>query len=125
LRLLGWSPALSAVDERISDAHNQPPFWFGIDSCFTVPGRGTVVGGAVLSGSVATGDVVDLVHDGRTVRTTVDGTVAGDGRLPDGKTYPFVGLVLQVVRRFAVAPDDYVPSLGVVGFSGLSARRRR
>ncbi|WP_197446813.1 selenocysteine-specific translation elongation factor [Tautonia plasticadhaerens] len=57
--------AVLALPDR---AEEDRPFRMAIDRCFTVAGHGTVVTGTVVSGSVAVGDEVDWLPEGRPVR---------------------------------------------------------
>jgi translation elongation factor EF-1alpha len=79
---------------------------FEIRDCLTITGRGTVVAGDTVSGVARVNDVVDLVHNGWTIRTKIIGTEMGHG--PDGMPFHFVGLMLAGVRRFDVVPGDHV-----------------
>jgi translation elongation factor EF-Tu-like GTPase len=82
---------------------------FEIRDCFTITGRSTVVTGDIVSGVAQVNDVVDLVHNGWTIRTKIIGTEMGHG--PDGMPFHFVGLMLAGVRRFDVVPGDHVSGL--------------
>ncbi len=56
------------VAERIPDRSALPVFRMPIDRVFTLAGRGTIVTGSVLSGSVSSGDEVELLPEQRLVR---------------------------------------------------------
>ena len=59
---------LCQVAERIPDRTALPVFRMPIDRVFTLAGRGTIVTGSVLSGSVSSGDEVELLPEQRLVR---------------------------------------------------------
>ena len=92
-------------------ATDPEPFVFDLTDCFTIRGRGTVVVGEIASGSVHTGDQLDLVHDGITRPTKCLGVEMGHGRDPQGKTFHFIGLLLEGVDAFEVKPGDRVTSV--------------
>lgn len=60
--------ALCQVAARIPDRSALSVFRMPIDRVFTLAGRGTIVTGSVLSGSVSTGDEVELLPQQRLVR---------------------------------------------------------
>lgn len=60
--------ALCQVAERIPDRSALSVFRMPIDRVFTLAGRGTIVTGSVLSGSVSAGDEVELLPEQRRVR---------------------------------------------------------
>lgn len=60
--------ALCQVAARIPERERQAVFRLPIDRVFTLAGRGTIVTGSVLSGSVASGDEVELLPEKRRVR---------------------------------------------------------
>lgn len=60
--------ALCEVAAKIPDRSALPVFRMPIDRVFTLAGRGTIVTGSVLSGSVSTGDEVELLPEQRRVR---------------------------------------------------------
>lgn len=43
-----------------NDKEGAPPFYFSIDHCFTLRGRGTILTGTVLSGATSTNDVLEF-----------------------------------------------------------------
>jgi len=59
---------LCHVARQIPDRRLLPVFRMPIDRVFTLPGRGTVVTGSVLSGSIASGDEVEVLPEQRCVR---------------------------------------------------------
>ena len=60
--------ALCQVAAGIPDRSALPVFRMPIDRVFTLAGRGTIVTGSVLSGSVSSGDEVELLPEQRLVR---------------------------------------------------------
>ena len=60
--------ALCQVAQKIPDRSALPVFRMPIDRVFTLAGRGTIVTGSVLSGSVSAGDEVELLPEQRLVR---------------------------------------------------------
>ena len=60
--------SLCKVASEIPDRTDVPVFRMPIDRVFTLAGRGTIVTGSVLSGSVSPGDEVDLLPEQRRVR---------------------------------------------------------
>ncbi len=60
--------SLCQVAGRIPDRSALPVFRMPIDRVFTLAGRGTIVTGSVLSGSVSSGDEVELLPEQRLVR---------------------------------------------------------
>lgn len=60
--------SLNHVAEGIPDRSAIPVFRLPIDRVFTLPGRGTIVTGSVLSGSVSSGDEVEILPEQRRVR---------------------------------------------------------
>ncbi|MBU0718991.1 MAG: selenocysteine-specific translation elongation factor, partial [Planctomycetes bacterium] len=60
--------AIAEVADQVETRPAQPPFRLTIDRVFTVPGRGTVVTGSALRGSVATGDTLEVWPTGERCR---------------------------------------------------------
>jgi len=60
--------SLEAAADRVEPAASQPLFRMPIDRVFSLPGHGTIATGSVFSGNVQTGDVLELLPDGREVR---------------------------------------------------------
>lgn len=60
--------ALAEAVLALPDREEARPFRMAIDRCFTVAGHGTVVTGTVVSGSIAVGDEMDWLPEGRPVR---------------------------------------------------------
>ncbi|HEX8202328.1 MAG TPA: selenocysteine-specific translation elongation factor, partial [Isosphaeraceae bacterium] len=60
--------ALGRLGERAPGRPDPGPFRMAIDRAFTVAGHGTVVTGTVASGSVAVGDDLEWLPEGRAVR---------------------------------------------------------
>jgi selenocysteine-specific elongation factor len=60
--------ALIEAARRVPSRTASPLFLMAIDRAFSLPGRGTVVTGSVISGEVRVGDTVDLLPASRTVR---------------------------------------------------------
>lgn len=54
----------------VSD-QNDEPFLLTVDDVFNLTGRGTAVIGPIQSGSVASGDQVEVVHDDEVVGTAI------------------------------------------------------
>jgi selenocysteine-specific elongation factor len=60
--------ALADAVADLPERGEERPFRMAIDRCFTVAGHGTVVTGTVVSGSIAVGDELDWLPEGRSVR---------------------------------------------------------
>lgn len=60
--------AIRTVAQGLRSPSSHPPFRLAIDRVFTVQGRGTVVTGSTLRGTVAAGDVLELAPTGETCR---------------------------------------------------------
>jgi translation elongation factor EF-Tu-like GTPase len=90
------------------DARRNGRFRFAIRDCVAIAGRGVVVTGEIEAGEVRVGDVVELVHGGSAVRMRCTAVEMGHGRGADGTSVEFFGLLLPGIRKFDVAPGDYV-----------------
>jgi len=54
------SPSIASKDAAVSKSKSKSNFYFAIDHCFALKGRGTVLTGTVLSGSVSVNDVIEF-----------------------------------------------------------------
>lgn len=75
---------MAAVERSIPTPQRdlEKPFLMPIEDTFSIAGRGTVVTGRVEQGIIKTGDSVEIVGFGPTVKTTVTGAYSRDRALP-------------------------------------------
>ena len=83
-----------------------------IDRSFTIRGVGTVVTGTLWSGSVARGDVLDLLPDGERVR--VRGVQVHDAPVERADAGQRVAVNLAGIERRAVARGDVLAAPGAI-----------
>lgn len=85
------------------------PFQLVVEDVFSITGRGTVVTGKVSSGTVRTGQQVEVVRGGVTVATTtVTGVEAFRKVLESASVGDFVGLLLAGVAKSDVLAGDVI-----------------
>ena len=51
-------------ETEVQDRNDNDPFFFMIDHCFTIRGRGTIITGTVLQGKIKKGDDIELPEIG-------------------------------------------------------------
>ncbi len=108
---------LDALDTNIPD----PPrdvdrsFQMPIENVFAISGRGTVVTGKITSGRVRSGDSVDIVGLGGSLRTVVCTQVETFGQILDeGTAGENVGLLLRGVSRDEVQRGQVLAAKGTL-----------
>lgn len=103
--------ALALLAAEVEEKPAEGPFRLPVDRVFTVPGFGTVVTGTLLSGTVKTGDEVEVLPSGMTTRVR---TVQTHGRKEEtGTAGQRVAINLQGVDHTAIMRGDVVAPRGV------------
>ncbi len=112
--LAGIEDLKAALVSLAAEAEEKPaegPFRLPVDRVFTVPGFGTVVTGTLVSGSVNTGDEVEILPSGMTSRVR---TVQTHGKKEDsGSAGQRLAINLQGVEHTAITRGDVVVPRGV------------
>jgi len=107
--LAGIEDLKAALVHLVSEVGEKPvegPFRLPVDRVFTVPGFGTVVTGTLLSGTVKTGDEVEILPSGITSRVR---TVQAHGRKEEsGSAGQRLAINLQGVEHTAITRGDVV-----------------
>nr|AYO28261.1 elongation factor Tu [Synura sphagnicola] len=95
---------MDAVDSYIPTPEREidKPFLMAIEDVFSITGRGTVATGKIERGSVAVGDVVELVGLGETKVTTVTGLEMFQKTLEKGLAGDNIGILLRGVQKAEV-----------------------
>ena len=92
---------LDAIDEYIPEPARETdkPFLMPIEGVFSISGRGTVATGRIETGIVKTGDEVEVVGFGETIKTVVTGVEMFRKTLDRGEAGDNVGLLLRGVKK--------------------------
>lgn len=92
---------MDAVDSYIPEPkrETEKSFLMPIESVFTIPGRGTVATGRIEAGIVNSGDEVEIVGFGDTLKTVVTGIEMFRKTLNQGLAGDNVGLLLRGVKK--------------------------
>jgi elongation factor Tu len=95
---------LAAADEHIPLPVRdlEKPFLMPVEDVFSIPGRGTVVTGAVEAGTVNTGDELEIVggdQRGKNMQTTCTGVEMFKKLLDRGQAGDNIGCLLRGVKR--------------------------
>jgi len=92
---------MNAVDEYIPQPVREveKTFLMPVEGVFTISGRGTVATGRIERGSVKTGEEVEIVGLGKTIKTTVTGVEMFKKTLDYGEAGENVGLLLRGVKK--------------------------
>jgi elongation factor Tu len=112
---------LAAVDEHVPvpDRFLDAPFLMPIESVFTIPGRGTVVTGAVERGVIRAGDTVDVLGLGRSTSSVVTGIETFGKQMDSAQAGDNAALLLRGVRRYDVRRGQVVAAVGSVNSASL------
>jgi selenocysteine-specific elongation factor len=98
--------ALASLAAEVEEKTSEGPFRLPVDRVFTVPGFGTVVTGTLLSGSVKTGDEVEILPTGTESRVR---TLQTHGKSEDhASAGQRVAINLQGVEHASVSRGDVV-----------------
>lgn len=92
---------MDAVDTYIPEPVRDmdKPFLMPVEGVFSISGRGTVATGRIERGKVNTGDEVEIVGFGTTLKTTVTGVEMFKRTLDYGQAGDNVGLLLRGVKK--------------------------
>ncbi|XP_005112685.1 elongation factor Tu, mitochondrial [Aplysia californica] len=92
---------LDAVDNYIESPVRDldKPFFMPIDSCFSIPGRGTVISGKVERGVVKKGDECEIMGYDRKWKTNVTGIEMFKKSLDRGEAGDQLGALIRGVKR--------------------------
>ena len=85
------------IPEPIRDIDK--PFLMPVEGVFTISGRGTVATGRIERGRVKTGEDVEIIGFGKTLKTTVTGVEMFRKTLDNGQAGDNVGLLLRGVKK--------------------------
>jgi len=88
------------------------PFLLGVDDVFSITGRGTIVTGAILQGSVKTGDAVELLGLGVKQETIVTGIEKTRTVIDQAELGDTVGVLLRGVDKSIVKKGMVVIAKG-------------
>lgn len=87
-------------------------FEFLIDDVFAIAGRGTVVTGSVIKGTIRVGDDADLVHhDGKRLRVRIIGIKAFRKKLERVEVGENAGILLRGIPRGMASRGDQLVSV--------------
>lgn len=92
---------MNAVDEYIPQPLREidKPFLLPVEGVFTISGRGTVATGRIERGKVKTGEEIEIVGLGKTIKSTVTGVEMFKKTLDYGEAGENVGLLLRGVKK--------------------------
>jgi len=92
---------VEAFDEHIPLAERdlEKPFLMPVESTYQIPGRGTVLSGAIERGSIRKGDELDLIGMGKHIKTTSTGVEMFHKTLERGEAGDVLGTLVRGVRR--------------------------
>jgi elongation factor Tu len=92
---------MDAVDNYIPEPIREmdKPFLMPVEGVFSISGRGTVATGRIERGKVNTGDEVEVVGFGNTIKTIVTGVEMFKRTLDYGQAGDNVGLLLRGVKK--------------------------
>ncbi|PRX97121.1 elongation factor Tu [Allonocardiopsis opalescens] len=113
-----WTAAverlLRAVDEHVPvpERYTGAPFLLPVESVLTVPGRGTVVTGAIERGTVAVGDTVQAVGFDDGFSAVVTGVETFGRTMERGEAGDNAALLLRGVRREQVRRGQVLAAPG-------------
>ncbi len=111
---------LAAMDTYFPDPKRdfEAPFMLPIEGVHTIPGRGTVVTGAIARGTIKTGATVEIIglvdNDSKPRQVVVTGVQAFHKDLPEGRAGDNVGLLLRGVDRGDVVRGQVIIAPGSV-----------
>ncbi len=104
--------AIIAQAEQVERVQTDLPFRMPIDRVFSVAGRGTVVTGSIISGSVQSGDTLELWPHGETVRVR---EVQSHGQTSDqSHAGQRTAINLQITGKTAPQRGDELAAVGAV-----------
>jgi len=90
------------------------PFLMPIEDVFSIAGRGTVVTGRIETGVVQTGDDIQIIGLGETMKTTCTGVEMFKKTLGRGEAGDNVGVLLRGTRREEVTRGQVLCAPGAV-----------
>lgn len=92
---------MDAVDEYIPEPTRDidKDFLMPVEGVFTISGRGTVATGRIERGKVSTGDEIQIIGLGKSMKTTVTGVEMFRKTLNDGQAGDNVGLLLRGLKK--------------------------
>lgn len=92
---------MNAVDAYIPEPTREidKPFLMPVEGVFSISGRGTVATGRIERGTINTGDAVEIVGFGTTLKSTVTGVEMFKKTLDHGQAGDNVGLLLRGVNK--------------------------
>lgn len=92
---------MDAVDEHIPEPAREvdKPFLMPIEGVFSISGRGTVATGRIETGQINTGNEVEIIGFGSTVKSVVTGVEMFRKTLNEGQAGDNVGLLLRGVKK--------------------------
>ncbi|RUS70831.1 hypothetical protein EGW08_021402 [Elysia chlorotica] len=92
---------LEAVDSYIQTPQRDldKPFFMPIDSCFSIPGRGTVISGKVERGVVKKGDECEIMGYDKKWKSTITGIEMFKKSLERGEAGDQMGALIKGVKR--------------------------
>jgi len=92
---------LDAIDENIPEPvrETDKPFLMPVEGVFSISGRGTVATGRIEAGMIHTGDEVEIIGFGETLKSVVTGVEMFRKTLDEGQAGDNVGLLLRGVKK--------------------------
>lgn len=109
---------IDAIDNYLADPVRvlDKPFLMPIESCFSIPGRGTVVTGAVQQGVLKVGDELEIVGlrtDPKPLKTTCTGVEMFNKTLKQGQAGDNLGALLRGVKKEEVRRGQVLAHAGI------------
>ncbi|XXM93266.1 MAG: elongation factor Tu [Candidatus Hodgkinia cicadicola] len=100
----GIDQLMSAVDQYVPQPKRDKdkPFLMPVEDVFSISGRGTVATGRIERGVIKTGDELEIVGLGHTIRTTCVGVEMFKKTLDQGEAGDNVGVLLRGIDRTLV-----------------------
>ena len=110
---------LAAADEYIPLPVRdlEKPFLMPVEDVFSIPGRGTVVTGAVEAGVVKTGDEIEIVggdQRGKNMMTTCTGVEMFKKLLDRGEAGDNIGCLLRGIKRDEISRGQVLSAPGSI-----------
>jgi len=107
---------LDSIDEYIPEPvrDTDKPFLMPVEGVFSISGRGTVATGRIESGMIHTGDEVEIIGFGETLKSVVTGVEMFRKTLDEGQAGDNVGLLLRGVKKEDIERGMVVARPGTV-----------
>ena len=105
---------MDAVDSYIPQPAREvdKPFLMAVEGVFSISGRGTVATGRIERGEIKTGEEVEIIGFGKTLKTVVTGVEMFRKILNEGQAGDNVGLLLRGIKKEEVERGMVIAKAG-------------